>query len=514
MKKILLFILMLTSISTFSQSDFVAKNWVSDFGNLYTPDEEKEINLAISKYEKATSIEIGVVTIDSLGNQSIEEYAYEQFNRLGIGKKGANNGLLLVFSLKDRKTRIEVGKGMEPFFTDTQSYYALEEVKSSFRKSLYFEGTIKCINFITNKLGNTPYTQKVIWLNEKAKKEAIESEIAKQDFYNGLRWTGIVLSFLLILGWIYWLDKRNRKLNSDIITSENFIKNYKFPVDTYGSKIASGSLNIITLYKNDLVSKVSKNKDESKEVYLKRLAIYRENLSNRTLEHNRLINNISNVIYSIKSIPNLLRNINILEEKAKNSCDKIRAYGYKSEYSSIDIDTLKKLAEDVVNEIDIDKSISLYSKFKSNYDYHTSKFTPTFNLLDKIENANTSIRTADSKISAHLTDVLKNKKWLKTNELNKIEVKIKEFNNLKTTSVDILTKATLLYTIVSLLTDLISSLKRRKSDEEYEDRRRNDYSSSSYGSSSYGSSGSSSSDSGFGGFGGGSSGGGGSSNDF
>lgn len=514
MKRILLFILMLTSITTFSQSDFVAKNWVSDFGNLYTPDEEKALNLAISKYEKATSIEIGVVTVDSLGNQTIEEYAYKQFNRLGIGKKGANNGLLLVFSLKDRKSRIEIGKGMEPFFTDTQSYYALEEIKVSFRKSLYFDGTNKCINFITNELGNTPYTQKVTWLKEKEKKEAIEAEISRQNFYNGLRWTGIILSFFLILGWIYWLDKRNRELNSNIIESENFIKNYKFPTDTYDSKIAIGSFNIINSYKNDIISKVLKSKGESKEDYLKRLAIYRINLSNKALDHNKLVNNISDIINSIKNIPNLLRNINILEEKVRNSSDKIKAYGYKSEYSSIDNVELEKLASNITNEMDIDKSISLYNKFKSTYDYHVSKFTPTFNLLDKIENANNNVRASDSKISTYLSDILKNKKWLKTGELSKIEEKVKEFEKLKTSSVDILAKATLLYTIISLLTDLLSSLKRRKSDEEYEDRRRNERS-SSYGSyGSYGSSSSSSSDSGFGGFGGGDSGGGGSSSDW
>jgi uncharacterized protein len=79
------------------------KNWVTDLGNFYTPEEEVYLNKTISDYEKLTSIEIAVVTIESLGDNYIEQFASDEFKRLGIGKKGADNGILIVFSMKDRK---------------------------------------------------------------------------------------------------------------------------------------------------------------------------------------------------------------------------------------------------------------------------------------------------------------------------------------------------------------------------------------------------------------------------
>jgi len=106
MKKILLLLAFMMYLNTNAQ-DFTPTNWVTDLGNIYSDKQEKELNDLISDYEKKTSIEIGIITLDSLGEQSIEEYANNQFNRLGIGKKGADNGLLIVFAMKDRKSRIE-----------------------------------------------------------------------------------------------------------------------------------------------------------------------------------------------------------------------------------------------------------------------------------------------------------------------------------------------------------------------------------------------------------------------
>lgn len=510
--------MMLTSIASFSQKDFTATNWVNDFGNLYTPEQEASLNSKIAKYEKETSIEIGIVTVDSLGNQSIEEYAYDQFNRLGIGKKGANNGLLIVFSLKDRASRVEVGKGMEPFFTDSDSYNSLQGLKPYFRAGKYFDGTDNCLGYIIKYLGQTPYTQKVAWLKEKQKKEAIEAEIARQEFLSGLRWTGSIASFIALLGWIYWFDKRSRKLKTAILESEKFVRNYSFPTDTYGSKIATGSLSIIEAYKSSLLLNVKPIKGENKESYLKRLDTYKSNLSNKALEHNRLINSIVDIKTQIRDIPNKLKSIETLNEKAKIYGDKIKAYGYASNYSPIEFASLSKIANEVKNETDVDKSISLYTKFKSNYDYVANSLTPTFKLLEKIELANSDVKVADNKITSYLSDIQNKKKWLKSGELERVQTKIKEFDKMKTASVDILTKAAGLYTVISLLVELASTLRRRKSDEEDEERREEERArarrSSSYGTT-YGSSnyGSSNNDSGttFGGFGGGSSGGGGAS---
>jgi uncharacterized protein len=86
MKKTLLILVSLVSFITYSQ-EFTPKNWVTDLGNFYTPEEEVYLNKTISDYEKLTSIEIAVVTIESLGDNYIEQFASDEFKRLGIGKR-------------------------------------------------------------------------------------------------------------------------------------------------------------------------------------------------------------------------------------------------------------------------------------------------------------------------------------------------------------------------------------------------------------------------------------------
>ena len=213
MKKLILLLLVMVSLSLSAQDtkSFTPKNWVTDNGNFYTPEQEVQLNKIISDYEKKTSIEIGVITVESLDGTYIEEYTSTQFKRLGIGKKGADNGILIVFSMKDRKSRIETGNGMEPFFSDVDSYDALQTVKPSFRAGNYAEGTINCIQSITNKLGNQAFSNKVLWLKQKQDKEDKASAAAWASFKSAVIKFLLISSFFGILVFIYFVDKKRRE---------------------------------------------------------------------------------------------------------------------------------------------------------------------------------------------------------------------------------------------------------------------------------------------------------------
>lgn len=511
MKKALLLLSIFVSSITFAQKDFTPTNWVSDFANMYTPEQEKLLNSKISEYEKKTSIEIGVVTVDSLTNQSIEEYANEQFNRIGVGKKGADNGLLIVFSLKDKASRIEVGRGMEPFYTDYDSDLDLDVLKPYFRKSNYFDGTMETINAVINRLGDKPYSERVEWLRKQREREEVESEIARQKFYSGLRWTASILSFLGLLGWIYWLDRRNKKIKKDISDSQDFIKNYNFVSETYNSNIVKSSLDIVNKYKLDLISKLAIDKNEKNEDYLKRLNTYKFNIIKRSDDHSKLVRSVLDKKREISNIPTMITLLESLNSKAIKSNSEILKYGYRSTYNEIDLSGLKSIASSFKDMTDVDKSISEYSKFSNLYDSLQRGPKLVINKLNEIVTAEKDVKLADSKISSYLSDINKYKKYLKSGELDVINKKVKEFNG---SSSDLLTKAGILASVLTLLIGLISKLKSRKSDEEEETRRieRRRQDNSYYGGGfSSGSSGSSNSDSGFSGFGGGSSGGGGAS---
>jgi uncharacterized protein len=74
---------------------------------------------ALSKaHEAATTNQVVVLTVPTVGDASIEEYAVKVFEAWKLGQKGRDNGVLVVVAPQDRKMRIEVGYGLEETLTD------------------------------------------------------------------------------------------------------------------------------------------------------------------------------------------------------------------------------------------------------------------------------------------------------------------------------------------------------------------------------------------------------------
>ena len=91
---------------------------VGDFAGILDERAQQELSSIIFQAESKTSAEIAVVTVPSLEGKSVEEYAHDVFNEWGIGKKGKDNGVLVLVAPNERKVRIEVGYGLEPILPD------------------------------------------------------------------------------------------------------------------------------------------------------------------------------------------------------------------------------------------------------------------------------------------------------------------------------------------------------------------------------------------------------------
>lgn len=117
--------------------------YVNDFAGLYSTGFKNDLENDLSNFEKANGAEIAVATVKSLEGNDIEGYAVELFEDWKIGKKGKDNGLLLLISKDDRKIRIEVGYGLEPYITDGRAGEIIRNLMSpEFKKENYESGTM------------------------------------------------------------------------------------------------------------------------------------------------------------------------------------------------------------------------------------------------------------------------------------------------------------------------------------------------------------------------------------
>lgn len=121
MKKCILILLILLFLSPAASAVNYPqlRGFVTDNANMIDPAYANNIAQLAAKIEQETTVEIAVVTIESLEGESKEMYAVKLFEQAGIGKKDKDNGLLILVAKQEQEYRFEVGYGLEGTITDS-----------------------------------------------------------------------------------------------------------------------------------------------------------------------------------------------------------------------------------------------------------------------------------------------------------------------------------------------------------------------------------------------------------
>lgn len=92
--------------------------YVTDLAGVISADTKTQLEALGTELEQKTGAQIAIVTVHSIENQSIEDYAADLYKSLGVGDKQNSRGVLLLVAPDLRQYRIEVGYGLEPVITD------------------------------------------------------------------------------------------------------------------------------------------------------------------------------------------------------------------------------------------------------------------------------------------------------------------------------------------------------------------------------------------------------------
>ena len=85
------------------------------------------MNLCAKRLNDSTKVELAVVAIRSIGEADAFDFSYELFQRWGIGGKGRNTGVLILFVLDSHDLQIRTGTGIEGVLTDAQCSQIIHE---------------------------------------------------------------------------------------------------------------------------------------------------------------------------------------------------------------------------------------------------------------------------------------------------------------------------------------------------------------------------------------------------
>ncbi|NRD54419.1 TPM domain-containing protein [Corallococcus exiguus] len=94
---------------------------VTDPQHLLTAQQTEVVSKALVDLRAAKQVQMAVLLVDTTEGQPIEDYAQAAFRQWKGGVAGQNNGLLLVIARADRRSRMEVGYGLEASLTDGEA---------------------------------------------------------------------------------------------------------------------------------------------------------------------------------------------------------------------------------------------------------------------------------------------------------------------------------------------------------------------------------------------------------
>lgn len=125
---------------------------VNDTAEMLAPEAESELEQRLAAYEAKTQRQFAVLTIDSLDGDALEDFSIRVVEAWKLGKKGKDDGLLLLIVKSDRKLRIEVGYGLEGTITDAFSARVVRQILTpAFRAGQVERGVQQALEVLMQK---------------------------------------------------------------------------------------------------------------------------------------------------------------------------------------------------------------------------------------------------------------------------------------------------------------------------------------------------------------------------
>jgi uncharacterized protein len=133
------------------------QGYVSDFAGVVDQASRARLESYCAAVERATGAQMALVTIASLEDEPIEDVANTIFRAWGVGQKGTNEGILLLLAINDRRSRLEVGYGLEPILPDGLAGSILREMRPAVRQKDYGDAMTAAAETIGNAIAQAKH---------------------------------------------------------------------------------------------------------------------------------------------------------------------------------------------------------------------------------------------------------------------------------------------------------------------------------------------------------------------
>ncbi|HSK31025.1 MAG TPA: TPM domain-containing protein [Candidatus Limnocylindria bacterium] len=130
---------------------------VNDYAQVMTADQTRSLESQLAKLETDTGHQVAVLTLPTLDGEDIEGFSIRVAEAWRIGKKGFDNGVILVVAVNDRRLRLEVGYGLEGVLPDAIAKQIMSDyIVPFFRSGDYGAGIVAGISAVEKVIRQEP----------------------------------------------------------------------------------------------------------------------------------------------------------------------------------------------------------------------------------------------------------------------------------------------------------------------------------------------------------------------
>lgn len=183
---------------------------VVDPGGVLDAAQTQRVNEALQRVRESQQIWGALYIVPSLEGQSIEDLSSRAFEKWKLGRAGVDNGLLLVLAIDERRSRFEVGYGLEGALPDIVARHALDEyLAPRMRQGDTAGAAIAAFEFMARVVAKDPLAVEEL---ERAAKTDTQDDIGW--IRGGIAWGGWLLLVWILPG---AYRRRERRLREGLL---------------------------------------------------------------------------------------------------------------------------------------------------------------------------------------------------------------------------------------------------------------------------------------------------------
>ena len=140
---------------------------VTDLTGTLQPTQQAALEQTLQAFENTKGSQIAVLIVPTTQPETIEQYSIRVAESWKLGRKSVDDGVLLLVAMNDRKSRIEVGYGLEGAIPDAVAKRIVSEIITPhFKQEDYFGGIQAGVDRIIKVVEGEPLPEKKLSRSE------------------------------------------------------------------------------------------------------------------------------------------------------------------------------------------------------------------------------------------------------------------------------------------------------------------------------------------------------------